>query len=546
MNQIPYPYDRPVFQPVLHSLDSLPVTINISSLALLPGADFVLNGVMVAVANELSRSCTASPVRMFAYNTVSANQWNNSYYRETCQFTANYIVYKRMQGQQISPNDAAAITIPIIVGVIAAGCQPFLMMLDQTTQQKIYKNTAMYKDMTAAIMQLQQNQAGGMMSGMMGGMGNHQVSPAIGTHPALNDSTASPQKEIHTRFGPINTAPAPTQATVPKKKEEGFIHMDELCPGITIRNDIGAFNMDEQKHSMIYAVSNQNNMEDAAGQVLAAIKKQSDRIEEEDGHMFSSEKLIKVFSEDTLYSLLQSEAAMDSNGPVCIHHETAIILDPLFSFDSIDDIYQTLQKCNTFASIAKALENAYRATLSTENPRSRLAAISVIDRWLTARVNQYMASLTPKRAIRCTSFIEDGDQFEKFILNEVGVSAHAEFMTFQTKSIQTWFKENRKDNEVPSFAQDSAINYILLARKVSVTNLTSSLIECGITALAEHRMVKVTEKATPNLYRMLRNACRYHDRTKSTEHIFITLDGLKFQVEEPIYERGVFLLVARG
>lgn len=543
---IPVPYDRPVFPPMLYSLETFPTAINTTYMALIPGAERMMNKVIVAVANEISSTANTTNLRMFAYNMLSSNGWSNKYFQEACQFTANYVALSFAHGQNQDADGLIKQAVMLICCVIASTVPAFYNMLDQNNQLKIAKNTSIYKEINNNILSAIQSRtmAGNMGMGMGMGMNAQMVASGM-VNPAVNGLMAGQtvqQKPVHSRFGPLNQSLP--EETKPVQVEIPVATPVINQPAITlVTSDIGSVSMDREKHSVVYAATT-GGQDSVAEHVQQAIIDQAEKLDRTgEGQVFLNEDSHDSNSLDVLLQMVRSDHIADAVKSVRIHHDATRVLEPIFSAIPVDALFEELYRCNTFERVAEILRRHYADGLESDNPRSVLATVSILDRRLTDELNRFLKSLSSSRKLSISSFIEDVPALPGYIRTKLGNSAFDAYSQYHARAMKSFFKEQKKDNKPPVYYIDGEKDYGYFTVSYGISYLTTSLIECGVGVFNEnHDLYKVSRQTTPLLYKMLKDASDIVASTGSINHIFMTLDGLCFTVELPVYDQSLIIL----
>lgn len=546
------PYDRPVYPPMMYTLDSFPTMVNVTSMALLPGAERLMNSVIVGIANKLSTTCTASNLRMFTYNTLSANSWNNKLFMEACQFTANYIVFCSAQGQA-NIEQLIEQAVMLICCVVGISNQNFFAMLDQNNQAKLYKNANIYKEYNSQIMMtmnnMQQRPMGGMAMGGMqmpaAGMMNNAMAGM--THPSAVAINYNQQEQsMHTRYGPVSnvdrSAIAAQQVQVPVYAAP--VQVQQAANIVNVTNDIGSSPMDRSLHASVYN-GNAETPAQAGHRVEVAIREQADKLDKSnEGDVFLSEDNYDTYSLETMLQMIRSDYVCDAVKSVRVHHVSAKVLTPIFSAVPVEDLFALLSKANTFQRVAEIIRQHYNDAEKSANPRCVYSTVSILDRLLTDSLNRFLTSLLSSRTLNITSFVEDIANVPEYIRENLGPDAVDAYNRYHAIAMQSFFREKKEEHPAPSYYQDGEKDFGYFTIRYGISYLTTSLIECGVKAFSEsHLALKIGKETTPLLFKMLVDADNMVRKSGAVVHVFTTLDGLTYYVEVPVYDSNTIILV---
>lgn len=569
---LPVSCDHPIAQPISYPRNNPPF---VPSVTVLPEGQNLLVFASSEVANEAARWYSNSNSRLFCFNLLASNNWQNANFAEVVKLAIDLTVLRYRQGQVQSALDGLAQAVQEIL-VLYTSLQivsyPELQRRSTPQQQESAKNNVnIFRDIQAAIngMYAQMGVAAypapqmaapvPPMGRNMGGVAGMAGMVPVSTHPAaagLSQTQAPmmpqsnrPQRFPSSQVTPVSGTPQPaTQSATAASPNKGKDFAANFVVGEVEK-------MDREQHTIIYfGKKYEIPTSPIRRQMEEAVETHENLLTADDIESSPFVNLTAPVATPSLEELmvdLRARYMAQYQDTVKVYSSMGTLIIPVISTTDLKPVFKKLTQSRTFQDICNTLLEAIELCGKDKvAKRATLTYISQIDRELTRLLNEflvYQCGLTD----RVTSFVEDSINIGKYLNDTYGpvynksLSQFEMLLTGTLFNISTQYSDNNGDssyfekNDIPEgvFNDQFGINYHL-------TYLSATHRELGYN-VSDTRAKRLTSQSAPMLHRLITALLAQQAKSvvRPLRMVVFTADDHRFQVFPMIKEPGVFNLI---
>lgn len=134
------------------------------SIAILPQIEYLVSRIASEVANEASRKANSSPARMFCYNMLVDNYWNNSQFAEVVKLSADHICLMYKKGLYRVPEagitDSVSQILTLYTSNIIFQYPELKSICSPQTIDAAFQNVPAFNNLMTELQQMYHNNAG--------------------------------------------------------------------------------------------------------------------------------------------------------------------------------------------------------------------------------------------------------------------------------------------------------------------------------------------------------------------------------------------------
>ncbi len=554
--------ETPVYQ---YSDNNAPQLPNIQvSMELSP----YLGAISAQIANTAGAQASASPVRMYCYNTLAYNGWVNQSFSTVFKLVCDMLIFKFRQGlfQQIDYNVLCAVVdevIPCYASAITYNNPNLLGMLQPALRDAVINNYRTYNEMVSSarsvngefggnpsqpvVNRFSQGAVGGQMMGNQGMM--RQPPPAA--HPALQNTVQ--QRPRHSQFtqGNLNArvtevrrdTPATNwtqgrnQPVQPQPVKEVVKPAPEMKPVSHILQGEGS--MDKAKHRIAYhnvvfptAQHPRENSKDNVSNTITKINAKDPAGITEVDTAFEVSLCSAIQDIHTKHS-----KDIDLGLDVYLHYVN--LINPIISPVEITPRFSKLAELDTFASISRYIQSMVimMADPGTLAAKKELVWVGQFDRIMTDLMNNWLHyNLGMKASSPIDSFLADSEALPKYILSKYGATAINSFNRFQNivmESISKCIHKGTGADDIFVLAdvvESGAVDYNCVCLPYAVYYFTelAEMLDYNIGKEAK----EVSYNNTPKLHKLIQMMMEGGRNKKAARYLIVTADDVRYEFYE--------------
>lgn len=569
--QLPVPYDAPLHQIMQYPQNQPPC---LPQVLVLPQAQQYLVPIASACANTASQAAMTSPIKMFCYNFLSQNNWNNQNFAEFVKLTADNLMLKHHRNPSINPmyeiGNAVTEVLDLYASYIASQFPALIQIVGPSYMGPINNNVRLFHE----LRNLTQNMyAGGITQHPQGGMIPSMQSPQQPYYGHRFHSQPAPMNPAAVALSSGNAFGHTTQpmhfdkfsVNIPKgkpitqttcepitKPTQGVQQSAPHHPPVekVVFNDIvtGEQEMDRQKHSIVYrgmtfAIEQtppKQQFEKAVTDMEKAIEAEQQDPELYEGCSYLNRCI------DSVIQVMRSRYSGKVTEKPTIYMNEGEVVTPIISSIPFTKIFEEMALSKNFITLAVTLRNHLKEMSRRDPQEFRLtrAWVSEVDRYLTRMVNAFLEYSGPRPGVEIESFIEDIEDLGDLLQRKYHGKMTPRYAAFQRNLMGALFLNVGKDAlDIPELDEGdgSERNYNILTQRIGLYYLTMSSDELTYNITKEPKRVVVNE--TPMLHRLMSSIFHRKRNAEYTHHILITLDGKRFGMYESAMADGSFTIV---
>ena len=537
-----FPSNNPPFVPQLQLLnEGLPLVPHVASV----------------IANEAGIYATQSPARMFCFNMLASNGWQNNAYAEVIKLSVDSAILKSRMGITNTPAavavDAAREVLILYTSMLVMTYPELGSFMQPQQVQAAAANYGVYTDLLNQIGNMYAQTVGyqapqvaarhAPVSNAVGGRQMYSQRPAQGQ--ALTNKAASviyqgsnqrQESEIPKRF------PNPKAIQVNAAREEKEASPTKVIIEETTSNFVSGEieNMDREQHSIVYfgktfeipTAPLRRKLEEAV-ETHEALSKRDERTETP----YISDEWIAETSLDDLIALNRARSIIQNDGNFGAYVSYGLVVTPVISEINLSPMFEELSRSATFMDMARVLGEYPMRFQDTEVTRKILAAVSQIDRFMTKIVQGFLDDMIEYRGMVLSSFIDDAKDIAKWCVDKDGGRYNPAYINFQRGIMTHLFKHTRAVNDesdevsriIDYGDQGDKLYWDNMVTSYSVTLITASSQELGYNVSSKGK--EVSGKITPMLRRLVDAIQRTNGKTASvSNNLIITSDDVRYAV----------------
>lgn len=552
---LPVSAEYPVTPILQYQMSAPPLVPNIQ---VLPDGQPIMVMICSIVANEASAQALNSPARMFCYNMLSSNGWNNSLYADVVKLAIDTCLLRSRAGRAAPSaylHEAVEEILAIYTGVLVMNYPDLQRMVSQETMAAAAQNQAMFYDLERAIAQMYGSQGGFVTpsAGVRVGIqpAGRQVQVA-GGHPAAAGLTARPTAQQPARPSLRGSFPAPgafsTNPPEPTAPAAPVASTPAPAPQPASPVLIGEIEkMDREQHSIAY-FGKQYSIPTAplrrSLEVAVEAMEQS-AIDDKTLSPVVEDVWLYETSLDTLLNDIR--ARVISSTPL---QELKAVLNfgmvvtPVLSQISVRLLFERLAGSATFRDVSQKI-TGWLDEIDQRHLRAGLNVAAQLDRQLTKLVNQFLKGMMVPKVLKIDSFIEDAPELANYLSSKYGQAHYQAYNRFQQRTLSHLFKHLTDMDPLAAelyeeLAGVDGLMYDVMAQFYGVLYVTASSQDLGYKV--DEKGVVVSAK-TPLLSRLLAALQEVQEkRFMPSKLVILTADDCRWLVVESAGEPGNYSL----
>lgn len=568
---LPVPYDQPL-APLYTYEDSNPPAV--PAIQVHPDGLALIVPAAAAVANKLSEAATASTTRMFCYNLVSLNNWNNSDFAHLVRLVVDYAVYKSYSAGgniYVILNQVADEFASLYASYLATVYNEYFIQLDPSTQHRIMQNVQLYNEFSAkadSVYNLapQAPQQHGVHRGQNMAMVMNRPQAHHGMH-RHNTGYHYPAHTVqggHRNVGANPAASALIHHSRPTSRDNIIATKFGTVPRATrveTHNNQGG-NMDQDLHRIAYRgntitahVGGNTRKVTPKANSLNTQKQVKQNQGGELRHVFVANDLDKEIDiVDIIEPEIQTafgtvEAMMSSKlkrSVLELHPFVSLAVIPLISSTKTDTLHTILREARTFTAVSAALKK-YKDILNAMDESKAddqyfgNVWLKKVDNFITGHANRYFQSVLPNGGFTTTSVMEDGAELALMIDKNYGRAALNSFNQFQKNLFSIMFQSDAHTvDSIPELetGDTKVVDYEIFTLRTLIVYLTVTWDELS-GGMKTIRQV-VTKDSEGRLKEALTRIGMLAKNINVTRMYVMLSDGIRLAVFEDATEPGTF------
>lgn len=564
---LPVPYDRPLTQIYTYPQNNPPV---VPAIQVHPDGAQLLVTAASLCANAIGDAASSSTTRMFCYNLMSRDNWNNQDFYNMVRLVVDYTVYKNLTQTSggnvyVTLQQNATEFASLYASYLAYAYQEYLVMLDPPTQQRVMQNVAHFNDYNAKAdsvysMQAQpqmhmpqqhmpqsmvMNRQPGRVGLPQGGHMHYPSHPVQNMHrTAVAHPAAAAAMPVsghnQTRDSFINTKF--TSVPRPLKKE---------VPTPTQHSTFQGDNMDRNLHKIAYRgttvavaprIQKQTPIQKKVEQNMAPVVPVSAKV----GETKEVTSIQEVNFDSAIQSIEANASTRVKLGQADIFPYVVTLLNPIISSAPTDEgLFNSLRECRNLATLSATLK-MYRQRIEKEESESAryfgMVWLKKVDKFISDYVNEYFLNAMPQDGFRISAGImEDGGDIQDFVSSTYKTEANPAFNLYQRNFLTTLFSQDaHKESALPDLEEEPtrAFDYEILTTKqfIAVIAATAEELDFDISRMRG----TVIRDVQPTLFEILFNLNKLAKTATATKTMILTLDGKRWVFWEHATDSNVF------
>ena len=544
-----------------------------------------------AIANIAGQKAHANPARMFMYNLLSVNYWNDQYFATVVNLALATLCLEYRKGKYRAPEPAVQEVADKVLTLESSNiifeypdlksiCRPQIV-------DAAFQNISTLNSLKQEVSQMYHTQ------------GN--VHMGVNAHAPMGSNAPMHQPQgqvVMTPNGPMMMVPVPQQGAMPPMyQQQQQQHFRQPMPsGNTWNNQPKNIFSGDNEHSVDGATLSQGRfftrsakqqmqhqqqeepvkMEPIVEQVKDYLEieggSEMDRMKHQIhyfGQAYSADNVIKTRNYQAMSNSLAqstmgeatSEYHLDPNVDVTISLASAIqnarmkqlevqegndayrsfafVADPIFCSKEVKEFIHEFKSSNELHVLAKKMLSLVKAVEINEDLNYRDAIIGFmcnLDKQLTEIVNNYLRN-NLRLNLSIDSFIEDISGLPSYLLEKYGNNYMHDFKRFDDELIDIMLanideSELKEIDEV--IAAPDNVHYGFILKSYSFTMLNVSRLDLGFKFNADKfGLSDIIDKETaPTLYQLAESLAKHKkDLQMLTSYdLFITTDNVVYQI----------------
>lgn len=567
MNALPVSFEYPAVPAIQYPIQCPPLVPDVQ---LLPDAQPILVLASALVANEAGHDAYKSQPRMFCYNLLCSNGWNNPQFASVVKMVCDACVLKARNSRNSVESylrETVGEVLALYTSVLVMSYPDLQRMLPPDSLANAANNQNVYYGLEQAIAQMygsRSNFVSVSQTGPVATTMNRGIIPPAGAHPvasnmirgqqaqttpmkaafpspgAFAQKSSTPPNAV-ARIGNFPTPPAPQQAKEPEVPSTPAPATPVLTGEIE--------KMDRQAHAIAYfgkeyPVSTaplRRSMEVAVEQFEEAAGAQSDA----QSPVINDVWLIEPSLDQLLVDIKARSMEANPNFELRVDLSIGLVAQPILSHVPLGALFDQLGKSATFADVSLVITN-WLQEQAPINLRSALNVAAQLDKILVEMLNNFLAGLVFPKLLQVTSFIEDAPDLAKYLTSEYGVSYHQVYQRFQTKVLQHLFKHTRAINDDVFQSQSEldeyqVVQYDVLTLSYGVAYIAASAQDLGYNISRSGTIVNSNSPMFDRLLKALNEVQK--KRFTPAQLLIVTSDDHHYLVNEQGATQGSYALM---
>lgn len=526
-------------------------------------------------ANIAGAYAPQSAVRMYCFNSLSANNWMNQSFSAVLKLICDTYV-QRVQRAQMQPGDLAGLeqladeVLCAYGSALAYNNRDVMAVLRPDQQQAVMQNYQLYNAMTGANQQQRSvpglaQSRGGQFGGNFGG-----GSAAVPAHPAasqlggvmqppaqtvtgnkfLQGNIARPTvvnstRQSHTVVQPHGNSARQaviTQEAPPPVTQEEVKFTDSIVLGESV--------MDKNLHNLPYSgylYPDETPLRDGVQEKLAELIANFEPLTP------ASVKDYCVSHTTSIHTAMMDILADEIktlNDTVRIVPNVLCLVVPIIAMTPIKSVFQKFVDIHTFGQLARQVRaiavNAPDVG-KKENRAKQIVWISQFNSTMTSLLNGWLESSFPG-LVTIDSFLEDAEALSGYISEQFGSVGLQNFNAFQTRCMRA-IHANLAVKEGEENDADACLQMFIRDDSAMVSNITIPCSVFHINLIAEalnyripKKYVEVTKTETPYLHQIMELLWANVTFHGTVRNYLLTADGLRFEFQRSGKDNAMYYI----
>lgn len=537
MYDISYP-QTPIQQYQLASPPYVPQVL------LLPQGKQIVVPVCALLANAAGTTAAQTPARMYCYNVISSNGWQNTAFAELVKLACDLAVLLAAQtgsspGTQM--HEAVSLALTLYTSSLASASPQVMNSIDRNLAQNIMSNISALSAYQAQIASLYGN----------GNYGGHQA--AHHGHQAVHGGN----RHMH----PVQAAPSANpavaglgvqkQTTAPVRQgRKTTAATEEPKPIMVMTAEIE--NMNRDAHAIPYFSKRvkqhtaplRRALEESVEkhEVLADMKEMA-------ASPYVFPNWVGERSLDEALNSVRSNVIEKMGDTFGAYLCFGIVVKPVISMSDMSDFFFRLSKASSFTDVANIITDKL-AEATPEDTRTATAICAQLDRYLTDILNNFISrrlKTSVKEPLISSSFTEDVPALAKYLLEKHGSDVNSAYNTYQRCVLTYLFKYITAANldetmmNLLYYGENVKVEGVAVVHNILYLNATSQ--ELGLKLPNKKALNEVSAETTPLMTRLFSAVQKNIEKSGySGSFILLTADDRRYEVYHQVTKDLTFVI----
>ena len=547
---LPYSCEYPSVPVVQFPSNNPPALPNVQ---VMQEAQPLLPFIAATIANEAGIYSGNTAARMFCYNMLSSNGWQNQAFSDIVKLAADACILKTRMG---GSHTAATIAVDAVREVLVLFTSMLVVTYPElagiTPPQQVQAagaNYTVYNDLLNQINSMYQ-QTVPYTPPMARGAVAHPVAsgrstrPAQGVQPLSHGAASSIYSGNAQRQEPPKRFPSAKALQLAQFEEQAKAAEVKVVENNQTTSNIVSGEiekMDRDQHTAVYFGKTFEIPKTPLRRKLEETVEANEVLgnKEDIESPVVNDVWVSETSFENLISTCRARSIAMSDESTKIYINYGLVVNPIVADADFSRLMAEASKLNTFEELAKKLSDYVDSGLNTQLlPEERERSISIvsqIDRVLTNVANNFLRNMIAPDKLAITSFIEDAGEISGFLNKKFGPKYNKLYMHYYRSIMNHLFAYIRSTgNEISQIYDYSdygtKVHWDNIAVSYSVTYLSMLSKDIGY-SVSDKEVREVRFDETPLLYRLLTSMMKIHDKTlQVSNHILITKDDVRYLI----------------
>jgi len=540
---VDHPHDAPIQYPV-----SNPPFV--PTLTLLLEAQPLLVSACALIANEAGYMSGQSAARMYCYNTLSSNNWQNTAFADVVKIVCDFAVLKYRIGEAQAPamalTDAVQDSLTMYASFLVMSYPELAQLIPREQLAVCTNNYAVFQDLQMqmdALYGVQPQQYQQTRQTNMSGRGQPPIQNQRLQMGRAHVNAVQPVTNNAAR-GAYQGRGAATNQSVPKSRYPGTPSAKTNQPETPVNKEAKVDqsfitgeieNMKRDAHSIVYFGKKYEVPTSPLRRKLEEAAETHENLADsklETASPFISNTWLAESSLDELIASTRVHRAEQPDIGLAVYVSYGMVVTPIISAMPLKETFSLLSKATNFSNTASILTGQLMKISDKEELRKVLAYVSQIDRILTRLLNDFLQHMVSGLKMRVSSFIEDAPALTSYLNTQYNGEYNNLYTDYQRLILACLFKHTLAEsdpNDSVAHLNDYSDNVLWenMVVSYSITYISASSQELGYSA--ETGLKRISPEATPMLHRLIKAVQKTHEKGMSpSHHLIITSDDARF------------------
>lgn len=542
------------------------------NVVVLPEAQSLLVHAASMVANEVGFLSTQTNARMFMFNLLSQNYWNNATYSDVVKLVCDLATLKARTGEAPSAgsalNDAVTEALALVCSSLIVDFPDLSVYLTTEQVAAAHNNNNTYhlliNDIDAMYAEDARNGRGVQVGRqapppMNMQMNSRRQAPLPTGRRASGGSAPPPPPSLRNRPYQgriaIENAPPPSRYEAAQRARGTTQRQAEPVP----ENPKASFAISEPT-SIIGEIENMNrDMHSIAyfGKAFSIPtsplrRSLEEKTENEEARAESEVEVnnsLSVMSAGTstseLFNIIRAKHISTSSG-LSVHLNHGLVVVPIISSIDIGALFVQLAEARTFAGVAKILNDHLDNIVKTNDKQLLRAAtcyVMQIDRVLTKITNDFLTNSFTTIPPSIDSFVEDAENLPDYLNKKYNGIFNNHYINYQKAVLDQLFQHTRAtgDTITGMVEYDEGTYWDTMTLSYGVTYIDATAAELGYSVTNKAR--DIGESTTPLLARLIEATQKTYGKSVLVgSHVVLTSDGTAYSIYKKLEPEAGFTI----